>query len=540
MSSYIELKGGQPRPISASTQDSLKLTRPRLAHEKAENLGQGEVPGPSPMPAEGIRNHTPQWPASPKAVARLVPPNIQIDTNPQELETVNQENDYENDNDNQNENDLESPKETPDSEIVEGSCRYTHHVSSSERARNDESKSEKDVGHLGDPDGCQLLNGNIDLSSINDTPEQSAILSELEKKVRFGPLGSEGGSLATFAGFGGGATVLSDTVQPVPTVTSPLPGDTRGRSASLLRSRVTRKNSLDSNEYMGFEEHSEMHHTGAQKYWHTIRQIIHYMTPNFNQRVNIYFLILFLLVIAMVARKFKTPRRLLILYLATISLEFACSLADRLLSKLIDIVFEAHFDIAYQLHSLNGPFGMVLAVLLMRTYWDFFDASELIKGWDNYIVAAAIFLICLCAKNWLGRRQYIYLLEHRFTEKVENLNNNIIVLSELASTRPPKGIKERAKRRASNLAPLPPTGNDKAVFSNKVCVLSSVVLYRYNYLYLHYHSAHIVYVLVLYLLLTSILFSRLQVRNVFEDLAQPLGDDESDDGITKHVRYVYS
>ena len=104
------------------------------------------------------------------------------------------------------------------------------------------------------------------------------------------------------------------------------------------------------------------------------------------------------------------------------------------------MVFVTNFDVAYQLHSFNGPFGMIVGLLIIRNYWDFFEATSLIKGWDSYVTAASVFVICLCAKNWLGRKQYIYLLENRFTEKVEGLNNMIIILSELASTRPPKSV----------------------------------------------------------------------------------------------------
>ena len=107
------------------------------------------------------------------------------------------------------------------------------------------------------------------------------------------------------------------------------------------------------------------------------------------------------------------------------------------------MVFVTNFDVAYQLHSFNGPFGMIVGLLIIRNYWDFFEATSLIKGWDSYVTAASVFVICLCAKNWLGRKQYIYLLENRFTEKVEGLNNMIIILSELASTRPPKSVQLR-------------------------------------------------------------------------------------------------
>ena len=129
--------------------------------------------------------------------------------------------------------------------------------------------------------------------------------------------------------------------------------------------------------------------------------------------------------------------RLFVLYLATISLEFACSLVDRMSFFLVDLLFGRSFDVAYLIHSFNGPFGLLATVLIMRDHWHTLDADKLISNWDNILTALTVIIICLCGKNWLTRKQYVYLLEKRFADKMVALNSKIIMLSELAWTKPP-------------------------------------------------------------------------------------------------------
>uniref|UniRef100_A0A7S3HEK3 Mechanosensitive ion channel MscS domain-containing protein n=2 Tax=Spumella elongata TaxID=89044 RepID=A0A7S3HEK3_9STRA len=129
------------------------------------------------------------------------------------------------------------------------------------------------------------------------------------------------------------------------------------------------------------------------------------------------------------------------LYACTIALELATSMFDRLIYFAIDMVFISRFDIAYQLHSLNGPIGYLVAIFIMRSFWGFLEPVMIFKDWNSFLNSAAVLIICLVAKNWLIRKQYVQLLETRFTSKVENLNTMIIILSELASTRPPRTAK---------------------------------------------------------------------------------------------------
>jgi hypothetical protein len=282
------------------------------------------------------------------------------------------------------------------------------------------------------------------LSGINDDIEESSVLEDIERKGRFGGLGSSGGNLADYAGFGKSNSASAQ--QQAPAVAAPTE---RGRSSSMIqatkeiiaRTRAGRKNSLDSNEYVGFDDVNGTHATGFRLFMFRLRATVHYLTPGLHRRINAYLLVLFLIVIFLVARGFDdAPRRLFVLYICTVLLEFGCSVLDRVVYKLVDVLFETRFDVAYQLHAINGPLGMIVAISVVRNYWHLLAADEILPHWKDYVTAAAVFVICLCAKNWLGRRQYVYLLERRFTDKVESLNSMIIILSELASTRPPKSV----------------------------------------------------------------------------------------------------
>jgi hypothetical protein len=334
----------------------------------------------------------------------------------------------------------------------------------------------------------------LDLGGINDDIEESSVLEDIERNAQYNGLGSGSGNLADFAGFG-------TTAPPLPP--QQLPTE-RGRSSSMTyaRNRAGRKNSIDSNEYGGFDDVNGTHATGFRLWSFRFHAAVHYLTPGLHRRINAYLLVLFLIVISLVARGFDAPRRLFLLYICTVLLEFGCSVLDRMVHKLIDVLFESRFDICYQLHALNGPLGMIITILVVRNYWQFLAADEILPHWKDYVTGAAVFVICLCAKNWLGRRQYVYLLESRFTDKVESLNSMIIILSELASTRPPKSVQLQravtltngARRRSRDKSAKFTTSEEKVNYGKKV-------------------------------------------MDVFQDLVETTAEDSSDDGLTRKVKH---
>lgn len=331
------------------------------------------------------------------------------------------------------------------------------------------------------------------LDHVNDSAEESAILQDLERKGGFGALGKNG-TIADFAGFVKGSTLgaTSNANTTVPGMAD------RNRSASMIGATLdlinrvrNRKNSQDSMEFIGFEEFNGHKLSGWRYYWYCVLFVIKYLTPGFERRMNVYLVILFLVVISMVAKSFAPARRLLILYVCSVGLEFLCSMVDRVLFKIIDVVFASRFDIAYQLHSINGPFGLLLTVLVMRTNWQILGAQEVFPGWDSLITACTVIIICLAGKNWLTRKQYVYLLENRFVSKVESLNTMIIILSELASTRPPKSVQ---LKRAISRHDLPTTSKAEAGVA--------------------------------------------KLKNVFEDIVDPNAGENTEDSITRKELYL--
>ena len=274
---------------------------------------------------------------------------------------------------------------------------------------------------------------------VHDDGGESALLHHLERKAGFGELGGTGSdNLAGIVGLAPSKASSKPTtgVAPNNATTHERPGTITGMFGIARR---TRSSSTDSYEYFKYDTQDR----GDGSFLHTcytnIIDAIHYLTPDFYHKLNVYAIAFFVLLLHYILRDSTDESWYLRVYVCTAALEFGCSIADRMVYKIIDILFESSFDIAYQLHSLNGPLGLIVAIFIMREYWDGFGlGSSVLPLWDSFLTAAIVLVICLAAKNWLTRKQYIQLLESRFSGKVENLNNLIIILSELASTRPPR------------------------------------------------------------------------------------------------------
>jgi hypothetical protein len=271
----------------------------------------------------------------------------------------------------------------------------------------------------------------MDLDGINENVEESAVLQDIENNNR-----TRSKSISELHEF---HDQRKETHTPSREVKS-RPASTRdGTSELTWRARMRKNSSVsDTTDYAKFETAEVQKRKGFNKKLHKIRKVFRFLFPDLGRRINIYIAVLFLLTVSYTANSFSYTYGIFRLYGCTLALELICSVIDRCVYKLIDAVFITHFNIAYQLHAINGPLGFFLTILIIGNFWHIFRARSLIDNWDTMVTVAAVFIICLAAKNWLSRRQYIYLLEQRFTDKVESLNTTIIILSELASTRPPK------------------------------------------------------------------------------------------------------
>jgi hypothetical protein len=270
--------------------------------------------------------------------------------------------------------------------------------------------------------------GKIDLAAINENVEESAVLEDLEMNNRKAAEGLK--QLHEFEAQGNTSQNDDDGAIKNPS----------GVTAADLRARLSKAASVrDTTDYAQFRpEFGGIGVNGGTKMMRNLRKTLRFLFPDLGRRINIYLAVIFLLFVTYTARKISHARKMFTLFGVTALLELACSVLDRISYKLIDKAFTTHFNVAYQLHALNGPFGFIIAVTIMRGSWYKFDAPSLVPLWDTFLTAAAAFIICLAAKNWTSRRQYVYLLEKRFTDKVEGLNTKVIILSELASTRPPR------------------------------------------------------------------------------------------------------
>jgi hypothetical protein len=271
----------------------------------------------------------------------------------------------------------------------------------------------------------------MDLDGINENVEESAVLQDIENNNR-----TRSKSISELHEF---HDQRKETHTPSKEVKS-RPASTRDGTSDLTWRARMRKNSSvsDTTDYAKFETAEVQKRKGFNKKLHKIRKVFRFLFPDLGRRINIYIAVLFLLTVSYTANSFSYTYGIFRLYGCTLALELICSVIDRCVYKLIDVVFITHFNIAYQLHAINGPLGFFLTILIIGNFWQIFRARSLVDNWDTMVTVAAVFIICLAAKNWLSRRQYIYLLEQRFTDKVESLNTTIIILSELASTRPPK------------------------------------------------------------------------------------------------------
>jgi hypothetical protein len=270
--------------------------------------------------------------------------------------------------------------------------------------------------------------GKIDLAAINEDVEETAALEDVEKNSR-----TAGKGLSELHEF-----EAQDTVpQHGGAVAN---GSSGGITVADLRAHLEKAAPVrDAPDYAQFlTELSGAGESGISRTIRKLREAFRFLIPDLGRRINIYLAALFLLFVSFAARKAPNARKIFALFGFTALLELVCSVIDRCVYKLIDKAFRARFNVAYQLHAINGPLGLIITVTIMRLAKYKFDARSLVPHWNTYLTAAAVFIICLAVKNWVSRRQFIYLLERRFTDKVESLNTMIIILSELASTRPPK------------------------------------------------------------------------------------------------------
>jgi hypothetical protein len=177
-------------------------------------------------------------------------------------------------------------------------------------------------------------------------------------------------------------------------------GGGRFRSGSQMPNRTpfqnssgqVRKNSLladgSDGEPQLFTPYSDYKTTPFKAGINRIVKTVQYLTPTFYYRLNIYILLFFFVIMLTISDTLSQSidqYQIFVLYSAAVALDFSMSIVDRIVFKLIDVVFSSYYDIAYLLHSINGPLGMLLTAIIMAKYFSYFNASDIFPGRCSHV-----------------------------------------------------------------------------------------------------------------------------------------------------------
>eukprot|EP01031_Cornospumella_fuschlensis_P034041 gene34041-41204_t len=163
------------------------------------------------------------------------------------------------------------------------------------------------------------------------------------------------------------------------------------------------------------------------------------VVPRLQQRLSFYAGIFFLLLLFIISGFFTHSGSSVGMFFCVMLIDIATAVVDHaVFVYFIDPIFINHYKIAYLLHGFNGPLGLLMCVLIVGASLRGFKATSSLPNWDHLIVACVFVIICICMKNWFIRKHYTALLEKRFLNKLFKLETWNILLSELATSKPPK------------------------------------------------------------------------------------------------------
>ncbi|RYH22797.1 hypothetical protein EON65_18735 [archaeon] len=163
------------------------------------------------------------------------------------------------------------------------------------------------------------------------------------------------------------------------------------------------------------------------------------VVPRLQQRLSFYAGMFFLLLLFIISGYFTHSGSSVGMFFCIMLIDTATAITDHaVFVYFIDPIFINHYKIAYLLHGFNGPLGLLMCVLIVGASLKGFRATSSLPNWDHLIVACVFVIICICMKNWFIRKHYTALLEKRFLNKLFKLETWNILLSELATSKPPK------------------------------------------------------------------------------------------------------
>jgi hypothetical protein len=157
-------------------------------------------------------------------------------------------------------------------------------------------------------------------------------------------------------------------------------------------------------------------------------------------RPRLYVLSFLFVCLMLVADDNRSPLAWFRFYGVVLALDVCTALGDQFVFVfIVDKVFEKHFNIAYMLRGFHGPIGLLATLLILSGGLEqILEVTENFPPWRNYVAGIITVLVCICIKNYYVRQHYVALLQDKFADKLFQLQTWTILLSELATTKPPK------------------------------------------------------------------------------------------------------
>lgn len=172
------------------------------------------------------------------------------------------------------------------------------------------------------------------------------------------------------------------------------------------------------------------------------RQFIQFadiVRPKLQQRFHVYSTVFLFLCFLSLSSYYQVTSSWFALYFAVIGIDCVTFTLDHFVFiYVIDRFFANRFETAYLLHGFNGPIGLLISILLIEQVGKVIHASTFFPKWENLLAGLTMIVLSLCVKNWYARKYYMKLLEQRFSDKLFKLETWSILLSELATVKPPK------------------------------------------------------------------------------------------------------
>lgn len=167
------------------------------------------------------------------------------------------------------------------------------------------------------------------------------------------------------------------------------------------------------------------------------------MTSDLSWRPQLYFIFIIFVSLMLVADNTRSAFAWYRFCGVVIIVDIITAILDHLFFVfIIDKIFSKQYNVAYMIKGFHGPLGLLATLLIVSSSLSkILELTDNFALWRNYVSAMITVLIFVCIKNWFIRKHYTKLLNNKFSDRVFQLQTWRILLSELATTKPPKVVK---------------------------------------------------------------------------------------------------